>query len=195
MYNNTTDTQMSELEREFELEMDNNLEFETSKSGEDLEHEDYEFEDYENEEYEMEDSFEMEDYEGDSQQEFEWLESNDAGYGERFFELSQREFESESEVDQAVNELLTEMDNEYFFGGLLKKAKNAAMSLAQKGMSLAKKAGINIPSFGALKSMLSPLTGLLKGQLGSLIGPALKNRTCRTSGRTRAFTGVKRARF
>jgi hypothetical protein len=159
MYTKAND--LSELEQEFELEMDDleagdDFEFE---GGEDSEHDDYEAET---------------EYEDDAQGEYEWLGASGSGYAERFFELSQREFESESEIDDAVNEILDDMEREYFFGGLLKKAKGVAQSLAKKGVALAKKAGINLPSIDALKSMLGPISGLLKGNLGSLIKPALK---------------------
>lgn len=181
MYRNSKNPQMSDMEREFELEMDNDRELE---SGDDFEFEmtatdeESEYTDYEADDFEMEqDDYEAESYD-EPQNEYEWFESND--YGERFYELSQREFESESEADEAVNEILNEMEHEFFLGGLLKggglldKAKNAAKKLAKKGMDLAKKAGINIPSLDALKSMLGPVSGLLKGNLAALIKPALK---------------------
>ena len=102
------------------------------------------------------------------------FETGDADYAERFFELSQREFEFESEIDEAVGEILDDMQREYFsFGGLLKKAKGIG-NIVKKGVALAKKAGINLPSMDALKSMLGPAADLLKGNLGSLIKPALK---------------------
>lgn len=171
MYKNSKNSQMSELEKEFELEMDGDSELEST--------DDFEFEmtdaneEYESDDYETDD-FEAEYHEAEPQEEYEWLTANDSDYGERFYELSQREFESESEIDEAVNEILDDMENEFFFGGLLDKAKNAAKKLAKKGMDLAKKAGINLPSLDALKSMLGPLSGILKGNLGALIKPALK---------------------
>ncbi len=159
MYRNSTEQDMSELERELELEMDDESFFEAG--------EDSEFEDYEND-YELE-----ADDEADEQ--FEWLTANDSDYAERFYELSQQEFESEAEIDERVNEILDEMEREYFFGGLWKKAKNAAKGLAKKGIAIAeKKFGIKLPSFDALKSMLGQVSSLLKGNLKSLIGPALK---------------------
>jgi hypothetical protein len=178
MYRKSNQQNMSELEQEFELEMDDNEtdDFETDdfEMNDDSETDDFEFEagdDSESDDYEME-------YGDDSQGEYEWLEPNNSSYGERFFELSQREFESESEIDEAVNEILDDMEREYFLGGIFKggfnKLKNAARKLAQKGIALAKKAGINLPSIEALKSMLGPVAGLLKGNLGALIKPALK---------------------
>lgn len=174
MYRKSNEQGMSELEREFELEMDDDLELEMD--------DDSEFEAYESDEDSESDDYEYEsEYEDEPQEEFEWLETNDSDYAERFFELSQREFESESEIDEAVNEILDDMEREYFLGGLLKsgqglfnKAKNAAKKLAQKGMAAARKAGINLPSLDALKSMLGPVSSLLKGNLGALIKPAIK---------------------
>lgn len=178
MYRKSNQQDMSELEQEFELEMDDSEtdDFETDdfEMNDDSETDDFEFEaddESESDDYESE-------HEDDSQGEYEWLESSNSGYGERFFELSQREFESESEIDEAVNEILDDMEREYFLGGILKgglsKLKSAAQNLAKKGIAMAKKAGINLPSIEALKSMLGPVAGLLKGNLGALIKPALK---------------------
>jgi hypothetical protein len=167
MYKKSND--ISELEQEFELEMDDleidDFELDDQETSDDSEFEGPEDSEHGDDEYEMEE---------DSQGEYEWLGASDSGYAERFFELSQREFESESEIDEAVNEILNEMEHEYFLGGLFKKAKGVAQKLAKKGVALAKKAGINLPSIEALKSMLGPVAGLLKGNLGSLIKPALK---------------------
>lgn len=180
MYRKSDD--MSELEQEFELEMDDlemddnfesgdDFEFETDDDSE-FETDDFEFEGVEDSEF-GDEEFESE-YENESDDEFEMFETDKADYAERFFELSQREFESETEIDEAVNEILDDMQREYFsFGGLIKKAKGIG-NIVKKGVALAKKAGINLPSLDALKSMLGPAADLLKGNLGSLIKPALK---------------------
>lgn len=117
---------MSELEREFELEMDD-----ASYPGTDheleaeLEHlmaegdEEYEYEEdgaageykYEYEEDGLQSGYEYEEdvEEGESSgQDFR-------PYGERLFELSQREFESESEMDDALGGIFDDMEREYFF--------------------------------------------------------------------------------
>ncbi|MCD9188876.1 MAG: hypothetical protein LUM44_20830 [Pyrinomonadaceae bacterium] len=174
MYRNAKESQLSEMEAEFELEMDDEFEFENTGATEESELESYETdENYESDDYEIDD-LEIEEYAEEPQNEYEWLETDNSDYGERFFELSQREFESESEIDEAVDNLLTEMEQEFFLGGVLKKAKGLAQKIAKKGVDLAKKAGINLPSIEALKSMLGPVSGLLKGNLGALIKPALK---------------------
>ena len=126
----------SELEREFEREMEvsppEGFEFELgddSKTGEGRESGGLE------EELEQYDDAET------------MLESgNDEGsrsneYVERFLELSAREFESSAEVDQAMNEVLDDMEREYFFGalkrGLKKLGKSQLLrSLAKKGLQL-----------------------------------------------------------
>lgn len=180
MYRKSDD--MSELEQEFELEMDDyetddDFEFETDDDSE-FATDDSEFEgveDYESGDEEFESEYEYEDeYEADSDDEFEMSDIDRSDYAERFFELSQREFESETEIDEAVNEILDDMQREYFsFSGLIKKAKGIG-NVVKKGVAMAKKAGINLPSLDALKSMLGPAADLLKGNLGSLIKPALK---------------------
>ena len=165
MYRKSDD--MSDLEYEFEMEMDD-LEMGDSELD-DSETDDFEFEGGEDSEY-GDEEFETE-YESDD--EYEAFEAGDADYAERFYELSQREFESESEIDEAVGEILDDMQREYFsFGGLLKKAKGIG-NIVNKGISLAKKAGIKVPSLGALKSMLGPAASMLKGNWKTLLKTAL----------------------
>lgn len=166
--------EMSELEREFEFEMDDPGE----RGSSDLE-------------AEFETLFERD----DSAAEFEvaageygWAgerEDDDREYeapddvsvfADRFFELSQREFESEAEADSAINDLLTEMEPEYFFGSIKKafnKAKRAVGQVARspigglirKGIAAA---GGQIPAFQALKGITSLARGDLRGMLGQL---------------------------
>lgn len=158
MYRKSYEEDMSELEQEFELEMDDLETDDNFETGDDYEIDDLEFESGDDSEYETE-------YE--SANEYEMFEAGDTDYAERFFELSQREFESESEIDEAVNEILDDMQREYFsFGGFLKKA-------ARKGFSLAKKAALNLPQVKALKAILGPAASMLKGNWKTLLKTAL----------------------
>ncbi|HLB69767.1 MAG TPA: hypothetical protein VJJ51_01855 [Candidatus Methanoperedens sp.] len=134
---------MSELEKEFELEME-----EEPVDEKELEKE-------------FEDLTELEE---EPEEEFEEVEEKFPGYAERFFELSSREFESESEVDDAVNGLLNEMERDFFFKGLWKKVKKAGKKLIKKGLKMAK----GLPAFQAIKGITSLARGDLKGLLGSL---------------------------
>jgi hypothetical protein len=172
MYKNSYEDDMSELEQEFELEMDDLETDDNYETGDDDEIDDLEFEgneDYESDDYESEG--ESEDMSDD---EYEAFEAGDTDFAERFFELSQREFESETEIDEAVNEILDDMEREYFsFSGVLNKAKGLG-KIVSKGIDLAKKVGIKLPQIDALKSMLGPAVKMLKGKLGTLITPALK---------------------
>jgi len=155
------DLEMSNLEKELELEMDedggssressSDTEFEGSY---DPESEAFAFEGVESE---------FEDVEGEG--------SND--YGERFYELSQRQFESESEADNAVNGLLNEMERDYFWGKLKRLAKKGfkwgLKNLVKKGLSFAK----GLPVFKAIQGATQLARGNLKGFLGSLAKSAL----------------------
>lgn len=172
MYKKSYEEDMSELEQEFEFEMDDLETDDNFETGDDYEIEDLEVEgneDYESDDYEFEGE-----YEDDSDGEYEMFEAGDADFAERFLELSQREFESETEIDEAVNEILDDMEREYFsFGGLVKGVKSLG-SVVKKGIDLAKKVGIKLPQIDALKSMLGPAVKMLKGKLGTLITPAMK---------------------
>jgi hypothetical protein len=152
MLKDSNDADLSELEREFELEMDD-LEFEyegnpDEESG-DEEYGDQEYGDQE--------------YEEDQMQEYEGSDEETSDYAQRFYELSQMEFESESELDQEMDGLLSEMEQEYFFGGVGKFLKSKAKGLVKKGF---KYAVGRIPALQALKNMTHlsrlNLTGLLK---------------------------------
>src|SRR5262249_18064086 len=101
----------SELEREFELEMEDSPveEFELEPKG------DFELPD---------------DQEYDEDREAEYQPDEEAGFKgpsggsrsdefvDRLLELSEREFESPAEVDQAMNEVLDDIEREYFFGAI-----------------------------------------------------------------------------
>lgn len=156
------DTGMSELEREFELEMDEGREL-----GEDREYnEDQETEkefEYLQEEPEVEEEFEepVEEYEG--------AEDRPSYYAERFYEISEREFESESELEMEINDVLNEMEREYFWGKLKKLGKTAIKGLVKKGMSYVK----GMPAFQAIKGVTQLARGDLKGMLGTMAKAAL----------------------
>jgi len=105
---------------------------------------------------------------------------------DRFVNLASREFESESELDDALNEIFDEMEHEYFFGklgGLARKLKSVAPGLLKTALAGA-------PGLSALKGVLASknLRGLLmnlaKTGLSShpalaalmpLAGPAMKS--------------------
>ena len=88
-------------------------------------------------------------------------------YVERFLEIAAHEFESESEVDQAMNETLTDVANEYLFGSLWKKAASFGKNLAKNSVvrALVNK-GLSVASgqFPALKAALQLAKGNLQGR-------------------------------
>jgi hypothetical protein len=144
MIANADTSGLSQLEREFELELEDAVDSR-----------------------ELDQEFESQDQEADDAElEFE---RGGSDYAERLSELAAREFETESEVDQALNEVLNDMEQEYFFGSL-KKAfnkfkKGTIGKLVSKGLKMA--AG-HIPAFQALKGITSLARGDLKGMVGSL---------------------------
>ncbi|HYI32465.1 MAG TPA: hypothetical protein VEX88_03285 [Glaciibacter sp.] len=146
---------MSELEQEFELQMSDD--YGQGPGSRELEGE---FET-------LFESREMEDFEP---------EASDRGYGsgsfaERLYELSQGEFESEAAVDREVNNLLSEMESEYFWGSIKKLAKKIPVKrLVNKGLSMA---ASRLPAFQALKGITQLARGDLKGMLGQFIKAGL----------------------
>lgn len=170
MLRDAYETDLSELEQEFELEMDD-LELDEGEAAD--------------EEFEESDEFE---YEGDLGEELEAGDEEGSDYAERFYELSQMEFESESDVDREMEGLLDEMEREYFFGGVGKFLKKGAKGLIKKGLDYAKK---NIPAIKALQSMTPLLRGNLKGLLKSFGGPLLKKALAATPQGAAALAAMK----
>jgi hypothetical protein len=148
------DLDMSELEREFELEMEEDQE---SSDSDELEAEFEGLDGYEA--YEPEQEFEEGDHEGQD-------------YAERFYELSQRGYESEAEMDGELDGLLSEMEREYFFGGL-KKALRKNLPGIKGLLNKAKALALKHPALRGLKG-LTGLSGLAQKILksGSLKGLA-----------------------
>jgi hypothetical protein len=162
---------MSDLERDIELEMDDEFEFEQEgdeESGIDQEgSDDQEFEALEADEETLDQEA---DEESGDDSEFE-IEADarvrDQEYVERFMEIAGRTYESESEVDQALNETLDGLAQERLFGGLKKLGKSLLKNKMLRGLA---KKGLSIASgqFPALKAALSLAKGDLKGTLMNL---------------------------
>lgn len=156
------DIGMSELEEEFELEMDEGREL-----GEDKEYK----EDQEtDEEFEfLQEEMEVDEESEEPQGEFEGPEDRSSYYAQRFYEISEREFESESELEVQINDVLNEMEREFFWGKLKKLGKKAFKGVLKKGLSYVK----GMPVFRALKGVTQLARGDLKGMLGTMAKAAL----------------------
>lgn len=173
----SNDTGMSELEREFELEMEDSNEFEEQEGSREAE-EAGELESYGGQmgSLESEERFETES-DSELDREFEQLaevegerESDGEAdrpyyYAERFQELSDREFESEYELNTELDRLFEDMEREFFFGKLKKIGKR----FIKRAVRMAK----NLPAFRAVKAASQLARGNLRGMLGSLAKAAL----------------------
>ena len=91
-------------------------------------------------------------------------------FAENFYKLSGRTFETETELDSAVNGILNEIERDYFFKGLFKKTKKAGQSLLQKGLKTFK----GVSAFQAAKGITQLARGSLKGTLATLAKAGLK---------------------
>lgn len=154
---------MSDLEREVELEMEE----------EPIEEEYDEFSELD-EEPEQEYGEEPEEEHEELEEDFEEVEEKYSDYAERLYEISMRSHESESEVDDAVNEVLNNMERDYFFGSLKKKwkqfKKRGLGRLLQKGLKFA--AG-KIPALKALKNVTDAARAAMRGDLKGLVKAGL----------------------
>ncbi|BCS31446.1 hypothetical protein TBR22_A06470 [Luteitalea sp. TBR-22] len=135
---------LSQLEREFELEMDDDP---TGGLEMELEADDGELDD------------------GAAPTSYEAGDDATEGFAERFHELSQGSYESEHELDQDVNRLVAEMEQEFFFKNIGARLRRAGKGLLRKGL---KAAAGRIPALKALQSVTQLARGNLKGMLASL---------------------------
>jgi hypothetical protein len=151
----------SELEREFELQMeDAPVEgFELELDGDfELDHDD-EYPD------ETEVTFEQaEESETAPEGDYDDVQRS-REFVERLREISGRQFESSAEVDEAMNEVLDDIEREYFFGPIGRGLKNLRKSklltsLAKKGLKL----GVN-KFFPGLQGALQLARGNVKRAL------------------------------
>jgi hypothetical protein len=151
---------ISDLESQYELESNEDSEFEY---GEDAEMDD---------DSELDDEFESGDEpEGELDQ--------SQTYGERFHELAMHEFETDEELEVGLRDILGEMEQQYFIGGLVKRGLGG---LVKRGMGVAKKAAGKLARRAAsmaashLKGL--PIAGVLKGA-SSLLGKNLTDQLMR----------------
>jgi len=83
-------------------------------------------------------------------------------YGERFHELTAREYESDEELETGLRDILGEMEQQYFLGGFLKKKLG---KLAGAGARFAKRHLKKLPIGGVLKAAQGMLGKTLTDQL------------------------------
>lgn len=183
----------SDLENEFELELEDSSSQEIQEG--EFELADEEFEDMNNEFENVEGEFEMEaetDYEDDH--EFEepdresrqWLgESNDYEYEDRIYAALSGEYESSYEMEQELDRVLYEMEMDYFWKSakkLWKKHKNKILGAAKGFLpagtlqTLAKVAGGDIRSLlksDLLKKGLSMAANAVAPGVGGVIAGQL----------------------
>ena len=161
---NYSNDYLSEFEREFEAEIEdeqigneNESEFESN----------YEFEFESNDESEEESEFEFEaDYDSENEHEMEF--QNENSYETRLYEILNNNYESELEFENSLNEVLHEMEKDFFFGSLKKWVKKKG---GIKG--LLKKFAKKLPISGAINAITSVARGDFRGALKSIASNGL----------------------
>lgn len=145
---------LSELEMELELEMDDEFE------------QDEELDDEFEQDEELDDEFESMAEDSETDEEFFADEPGSSEYAQRFFEISQQEFESDADREQLVSQLMKEMDEEFFLG----KLKKGWSHLKRKGLGKLLQKGLKFAAgrFPQLK-VLEGITDLAKGNLSGLL--------------------------
>lgn len=158
MSSKNSNNDMSDLEREFELEMDDQSYSGSMEEGE---------QEYEYDEHSFENEYNQDEYEEELEHEAEY---ETTSFGERLYELSQREFESEWERNEALDEIFEDIEREYFWGKIKRAVRKVARNpivkgLVKKGWALASK---KIPQLSALKGITQIARGNLKGAAVSM---------------------------
>jgi len=166
--------EISDLEREIELEMDDSSSME-HEADDDPSSMEYEADDDSGVDHESEsdsDSTEEMEFEGmveDSESETSDSDGADRDatddFAERFYELSMREFENEPDLDREIGGILNEMERQYFWGSLKKLAKKGLKYGAKRLLKKARGFAKGVPGF---KSITQLARGNLKGALSSL---------------------------
>jgi len=162
---------ISELERELELEleMDDELEIEdeAGADGDAVEAETDEEADLQADS-EFEGDLYADGLKVGRERPFEVDEGGDQEFVERFMEIASREFEAEFELDQAMNEVLDDVAQEYLFGRILRGAKRLGRRVMKNKVlgSLVRK-GLRVASgqLPALKAAMQLAKGNLQGAL------------------------------
>lgn len=137
---------LSEFEQEFEME------FEA-----DSENDEFENDEFENDEFELDsennDEFENDEFEND---EFEnnTFGTSDRGYEQRLYEIFTSNYESELEYENAFNEVLHEMEQDFFW----KKLKKFGKGLIKKVAPMAKGLLSQLPGGGKIFDVLKGIT-------------------------------------
>ena len=145
---------LSEFEQEFELE------FEADTLNEDnyeLENDQFEF----NDEFGSDNEFELE-----QDGEFEFQDEN--SYESRLYEILNSNQESELEFENSLNEVLHEMEKDYFFKSIGKWVKKQG---GVKG--LLAKYGKNMPLVSAANALSAASRGDFRGAIKSIAGNSL----------------------
>jgi hypothetical protein len=89
---------------------------------------------------------------------------------QKFYELSTRKFKTDTELDNAVNTILNEIEREYFFKGLLAKTGKGGKFLLKKGVATFP----DLSAFEAANAITQLARGNLKGTLGTLAKTGIK---------------------
>jgi cell division protein FtsL len=93
-------------------------------------------------------------------------------FAEKFYELSGKTFKTKTELDTAVNEVLNEIERDYFFKGLLKKTGKSGKALLKKGLRTFK----GVSAFQAAEGITQLVRGNLKATFSTLAKSGLKVR-------------------
>lgn len=123
------------------------------------------------------------DFETGMEDNFEF-DKNDSGLenqlAERFYEIIQEDFESESELDDRIDNLLIEPERQFLFGGLKKLVSKASKGIKNltknKILRAVAKSGLNLAKsqFPGLDTALNVATKLASGNTKGLVGSLFK---------------------
>jgi len=166
MPNDTNDKYASDLEREFEQELKKEKRPEESLLPE-------------------EEEFEKE-YVEEMQEQLPPKKELDP-YAEKFYALTTKKFKTEAELSNAVSKILSEIEHDFFFKGLVQKTSKSGKLLLQKGLKTFK----GVPAFQAATAITQMVRDNLKVTLGTLAKTALRGMQAETTSPTLKALGFE----
>lgn len=95
-----------------------------------------------------------------------------ARFAEQIYKLSQENFKSSNELNFRIDQIMNEIERQYFFGKLIKKFKKTAL---KKLIKLSKKFIRGLPVYRGIDTITQLSRGNLKGALTSVVKARLSS--------------------
>ena len=163
---------LSEFEQEFELEYESeSLNNESENNEFEFENNEYELSNESNGELEYSSEFENNESESEN---YEFENNSETNFESRFYELFTSNFESELEYENSFNEIMHEMEQEYFWGAIKRGISKIGKIVAPFAKNLISSFPMGGKIFDLLKTLTSDPRSFLRNAIKQF-GPMALN--------------------